>query len=109
MDLTNINKVKVRDYRDYDPNLCNNGGKYGFTDTYYRKDNNTFEIHYFTTAEFDYCEKTGRFQECHTCPSINYITKECDEEFNVISEEELINILKAVENEQDEDYSYILE
>jgi len=109
MNLTNINRVKIMDYKDYDPNLCNNGGKYGFTNEYYRIDDNNFECHYFTTADFNFCEITGRFQECHTCPSVDYIINGCNEEFNVVSEEELIDILKVVENEQDENYHYILE
>ena len=109
MDLKNINKVKIRDYRDYDPNLCNNGGKYGFTETYYRKEDNTFEIHCFTTAYFDYCEKWGLFQECRNCPNQDYKTGECLEKYTVVTEEELINILKEVESEQDEDYYYVFE
>jgi len=109
MDLKNINKVKIRDYRDYDPNLCNNGGMYGFTETYYRKDDDTFEIHYFTTADFDYCEKTGRFQECHTCSGRDYETGECAEKFDIVSEENLIKDLVIVENEKNENYYYVLE
>jgi hypothetical protein len=103
MNLTNINRVTVYNYKNYNSERSCNGGEYGFTNEYYRIDGNNFECHYFTTADFDFCEKMGKFQECHTCSRIDYC------EFELISEEKLIEILKAIEEENNENYGYILE
>ena len=61
IDLATIKLVRFNDYTDYDPCLCNNGGRYGFWTDYTKTKAGDWEITYHTTAEFTYCPSCGRF------------------------------------------------
>lgn len=63
-----IQKVKIRDISDYDPENCCNGGKYSFSTTYCRIDGTeAWEVYYGTSADFKYCEYCGSFYYCDDC------------------------------------------
>lgn len=56
-----IVKVSITDWSGYDPDRCNNGGGYSYTTTYYRKDDDKWDVIYSTSAEFEYCPYCGMF------------------------------------------------
>ena len=47
-----INHVVIRDYSDYDPNKCNNGGKYLYTTTVGRLAKNVYKLEEHTSCDF---------------------------------------------------------
>ena len=102
--MKNIQFVKIRDLSDYDPALCNNGGKYGFTDEYHReKEGEDFTVQYFTSSDIDYCDIFGNFQECRTCRDFDREEGKCIAEDVTVTEQELAKIIKSIEERKDSD------
>lgn len=73
-------KVTIRDFSNWDSRRQNNGGAYGFWEEYTQlptllNGEPAFEVRYFTTAEFDYCEFCGNFScSCWKEPEIVTLT-----------------------------------
>lgn len=61
MQLDNIMKVSITDWSGYDPDRCNNGGRYSYTTTYHRRVDDKWDILYSTSAEFEFCPYCGMF------------------------------------------------
>lgn len=104
MDLRNVKSLTIVDERDYDPEKCNNGGKYRYFEDYFRNNpDENFIVSYNTSAEFDYCQVQGAFQSCNKCSYNEEIEEgefDCVAEYNQITEQELqqyINNLKEGE------------
>lgn len=70
-----INKVRVYDFTEYDPELCCNGGAYEYHITYTRIKKDVWQVSHGTSADFEYCPATGsfingcpyRFKSCSKC------------------------------------------
>lgn len=106
--LNKINKVIINDFRECKTGLSNNGGCYGYFTVYNRITDKTFAISYYTTADLEYCPVCGNFGS-HL---------ECDEEigeyytcgdFDCITEEALLQILRCVEEKEKDDYYIVME
>lgn len=83
-------KVIITDNRDYVPEKSCNGGHYSYWTVYREIGTDYFEISYYTSAEFDYCECCGRFG-CHDCdPSEN-------SSYDHVTEAELKKIIAEAE------------
>ena len=66
-----IKKAVISDYIDYNPDLCNNGGCYGFWENYNYIGDGKYEHIYHTTADFEYCPYCGDFNSgCCSEPEI---------------------------------------
>ena len=75
INLDNIKRVRFCDYTEYDSNLCNNGGCYGFWTDYNRLENGKWEVSYGTTADFEYCPVSPDFHSstadrCGDCATV---------------------------------------
>lgn len=81
--------VKVTDYSDYDPYLCNNGGKYWYAEKYSMQDDGKYLVSYSTSADMQYCVCCGQFGH-----------SECENDIYV-SEEELRCILENIIDNED--------
>ena len=55
--IKNYSTIRCRDYSDYDPARCNNGGAYATGVTLYNNDDGTFTSVPYTSGE--YCPKCG--------------------------------------------------
>lgn len=64
-----MKQIIIEDYRNFDPNLCCNGGKYGFTDIYTEQPDGSFVVYHDTTSDLDWCTKCGNF---------GHLARECD-------------------------------
>lgn len=90
INLKNHNKIRISDYSEYKEGLSNNGGCYSFWETYTRTENG-FEISHGTTADFEFCKICGSFGGC-SCT---------DDDYETISEEELINRIEKAKIKED--------
>ena len=67
--IRNAKEIEIADYTNYCSYKCNNGGQYAFYETFFRVDENTFELEHSTSAEFPYCKVDGEFASCDDCPN----------------------------------------
>ena len=100
--LYNINRVRFCDYTEYDPNLCNNGGCYGFWTNYNRLPNGKWQVSYGTTADFSYCPVCGSFDDHYDYEEDKY---SCGD-FEQITESELLEIINNFTETDDEYIEY---
>lgn len=57
-------KIKVRDWSEYDPDHCRDGGQYGFGQNWVRHGNN-WQLKEWTTGDFcPYCHSFGCCGDC---------------------------------------------
>ena len=60
-----IASISVMDYREYDPELCWNGGRYAYGEIYRRADPSSYPDTwckvYTTSSDLYYCPKCGQF------------------------------------------------
>lgn len=89
-----FNRVVVSDLREYEPEKCNDAGGYAYYIHFDKISDNWFTTSYYTTADFDYCPYCGNF--INNYDSHAY---ECDEE--IVSRDELINIINSYANMKD--------
>lgn len=61
-----MKKVVITDYKEYNSDLCRNGGAYSYSTIYTLVGKDLWQISYDTSAEFDYCPCCGRFN-CTYC------------------------------------------
>lgn len=95
-ELRNLDRVVFKDFSNYDPNKCNNGGSYGFWKTYTRLTSEIFEISYGTTADFDYCPVCGCFADHYDGDEdSDYTSGYSCGEFDTITEKELLKRINA--------------
>mgnify|MGYP001624928302 CR=1 FL=1 len=100
--LNGIAAVRLSDYSNYDCNLCNNGGKYGFWTDYDLIGNDLWEVSYHTTSDFEYCPVCGTFGDCN-CE---------DGDYRQITTSELLEEISRFEKLQEannDTYSYRIE
>ena len=90
-------RITIKDYRDYDENLCNNGGKYGFWTEYTETETGDFTVEYGTTADMEFCPNCGKFGRHYDYDEDRY---ECGdiEMISSVALDELINNFKEEEN-----------
>ena len=86
-----IHHINLNDYSDYDENLCNNGGHYGFWTRYTSIGNDKWEVSYHTTSDFPYCDVCGSFGEHDHAPW----------EYDVITTEELYSLVDNFKEDDD--------
>lgn len=104
-DLEGAKKVIVEDLTEYVPGLSSNGGQYIYKIIFHRIDNKEeWEIQYETSAEFDYCDVLGSFQSCHNCPSFNHGTGFCEEDYEIITTNRLLEKLNYYEKNKNKKY-----
>lgn len=84
-----LQEVIITDYEGFDPSRCFNGGAYSFTVVYEKIKRNTWEVSYFTSADFDYCPKRGQFQQCWNCWNYDREEGECTEQYQTVHLKEL--------------------
>lgn len=77
-------EIRISDYRDYDPEGCNNGGSYAFYETYKKLHNNKWEVRYTTSSDFPYCDQCGTFGACCCEPEDGYRTMSTEELIDII-------------------------
>lgn len=74
-------KVVLCDYTQYEEGRGSNGGCYAFYETWHRTPSGKYEVHYGTSAEFEYCPCCGSFDnhyeggERYSCGSFRKISK----------------------------------
>ena len=102
--LDGIKRVRFNDYTDYDSNLCNNGGCYGFWTDYDRLENGNWEISYGTTADFLYCPCCGSFNNHYDGDEAVYYSGYSCGDFEQITE---IELLERINNFKETDNEYI--
>lgn len=61
-------KITIVNNSQFKSETCNNGGDYGFSETYISRGDGNFELIYGTTSEFPYCELCGSFYSGDNCP-----------------------------------------
>lgn len=91
-----IISASIRDFSGYDERFCNNGGSYGFWETYETTDPESDQPRFIkrmhTTAEFNYCSVCGIFypdsDDFHT-------GEEHQKDVEIISLEELLKRINA--------------
>ena len=93
MDLSNVKRVKLTDWSQYDSRTSRNGGGYWFSTEFDREEDGRWSIAYYTSAEFFYCSCCGCFNSKGYC--------DCDGEYEVISEEELMKRISSFEADDD--------
>lgn len=69
----------------------NNGGEYGYSRRLWNMGNGKWEVEYRTTAEFDYCQKTGQFQDCPRCP--DWRDGSCTLDWETVSDAEVTELI----------------
>ena len=52
--------IRITDISNYDPDMCNNGGKYSFTTRYEEQKDGKFEVCYSTSSEIRLCPVCGQ-------------------------------------------------
>ena len=85
-----IKSATIRDFSNYHSARCNNGGQYGFWETYTFKGEDQYEVEFHTTADFSFCRYCGTFSCC------------CDQEPEFINQDELWKRIKEAENDSSE-------
>lgn len=103
--LNNIRRVRINDYSQYVEGKSCNGGCYGFW-TDYKRTETGWEISYGSTADsdFSYCPCCGSFNDHYNYKNKNYT---CGE-FEVITTEELEEIIRSFEEEHEDDEKYFI-
>jgi len=56
-------KITIKDYTRYSPLRCRNGGDYGYEETATIEHFQIIGGYHWTTADFDYCENCGCFEQ----------------------------------------------
>ncbi len=98
-----MEKVVIKDFSNFQSGKHINGGCYSYTEKYYRIPNTQeFEVEYSTSSEFDYCKTYGVFQSCHNCSIYDKQEKLCLD-IKTITDDELKEIIKDIENNEDID------
>lgn len=95
-----MNKVIIRDYTEYESGKSCNGGCYAFYTYYNRVGEDTWQVSYDTSADFSYCPKCGEFcnNDCDNCTA----------EFDTVSTEKVLKMIKKFENEPDYEVEVIV-
>ncbi len=75
-------KVSIQDYSRYQSDKSSNGGAYGFTETYRPVPDGRYEVRFYTTADFEYCEFCGNWGDCG-CSKEPQIFSETDVETKI--------------------------
>lgn len=101
--LDGIKKITFYDYSEYFPELCNDGGAYGFFTIYMRISNDEWKISYKTTADFDYCPVCGCFADHYKGDNCDYNSGYKCGEFDTIKTNELLNLIN---NFSETDFKY---
>lgn len=86
--MNKFNKIIEHDLSDYVQEKSSNGGQYLY-ETEYRKVENGFEIHHFSSAEFKFCECCGCFGNCS-----------CDGQFKIISFDEMSELIEEFQEDE---------
>lgn len=73
MKINEIKKVVVTDWSDYDPDLCNNGGRYAYYTEYAKQDDGLWAVSYDTSSDLEFCPCCGRFG-CDECDEYERIS-----------------------------------
>ncbi len=101
-----VTKVSVYDYSDYDPDLCNNGGRYGYTVNYERSPEG-WTVSHSTTADFDYCPVCGSFNNHRYYNEDTDLYEYSCGDFEVLSDYDVIKMLTSLNPDGDEYDIYI--
>lgn len=82
-DLDRIQRVRMNDFTNYDPDKCNNGGCYGYWTEYTRMKDGKWCVTYGTTSDLEFCPVCGSFgnhwddeKEEYECGDFCYVTDE---------------------------------
>jgi len=90
--LENINIVKVHTRFPEDSGKSSNGGDYAFWAEYRPIPGDNWEVEYFTSSEFPYCDISGVFQECSNCHDCDPDTG-CQRQPEVLSTAQVVEII----------------
>lgn len=94
---TKIKKVVITDNEGGCPLECNTGGKYFYSTVYIFKNNNSAEVKYTTSAEFDFCPHTAWFMSCADCSDFDKERKLCKRAPEVANLKEILkHIFQAI-------------
>lgn len=82
--LENVKRVRFNDFSNYDPDKCNNGGKYGFWTDYDHLENGNWKVSYGTTADLSFCP---------CCNDFHSYNKESCGDYGQITEAKLLELI----------------
>jgi hypothetical protein len=72
-----------------EPGKTCNGGSYDFWRTFTRAEAGNYKVRYRTSADFAYCPKQGRFQDCGRCGMYDRDRQECAAHSETVGAEEV--------------------
>ena len=96
------NKIKVYTRLADDPSKSNTGGDYYFYYCLYYIGAGVWEKRYYSSANFDYCNVHGMFQDCRSCMGMG--KDGCSDEFEYLSTAEVEELIEGLEYELEENH-----
>ena len=105
--MTMHKKIRFSDYSDYDPNLCHDGGRYGFWTDYIREESGNYRIEYGTTSDMEFCPCCGSFNDHYRYDPEDGVYYECGD-FERISEAEVKLQIEEFEENHKGDENYFI-
>ncbi len=98
--LKEMNKVIIEDMSNFKPGKHVTGGGYSFKEVYIRNSEDTFEVEYFTSSDFPYCNVYGTFRECRNCSEFNQEEGFCDARLLTVTQQQLEEDITTLEYEE---------
>ena len=102
--IKNAETIELVDYSSHCPYLSCDGGKYYFG-ILWEKDGDYYNVRYYTSSSFPYCEKDGYFRTCDECSCYDEEQDECLRDYE---KDDLKKILQTIINFIDFNYPFNL-
>ena len=94
--------IRIYDYSEYNPDLCNNGGCYEYWDKYEKLDNGKFRVSYHTSAEFKFCPVCGMFGDHYDYEiESKFASEHICGDYKQVTKNELVQLIASLQNNDD--------